>query len=73
MWSYSKIRILGTMKTFILIGKRSLTVKNETVVLKWCRRLLEKLKELFTGTFESDWEVKTGLDWDEFGKFPHIQ
>jgi hypothetical protein len=61
------------MKTSALTSRRSLTVNNEIGVLPGWGHLLEELKEFFIGTFESDWEEKTGLDWGEFGKFPYIQ
>ncbi len=32
------------------------------------KRLLEKLKGFFDAKFESDWEKKTGLQWQEWGK-----
>jgi len=32
------------------------------------KRLLEKLKGFFDTRFESDWEKKTGLQWQEWGK-----
>lgn len=34
------------------------------------KRLLEKLKEFFDTQFDSDWEKKTGLQWQEWGKTP---
>jgi CheY-like chemotaxis protein len=30
------------------------------------RKLMEKLGDFFNGTFESDWEKKTGMEWKEF-------
>ena len=33
------------------------------------RRLLEKLKRFFDDKFESDWEKKTGLLWQDWGKW----
>jgi len=59
------------MKTSTLAGESSLTVNID--ILKGWRRLLEKINELFSGTFKSDWEEKTGLDWYEWGKFPYLQ
>jgi CheY-like chemotaxis protein len=32
------------------------------------KRLFEKLHGFFTEKFESDWEKKTGLNWNEWGK-----
>ena len=61
------------MKTSTLTGGVSLTVNNEIDILTGWEHLLEKLNELFTGTFEADWEAKTGLDWKEWGKFPNMQ
>ena len=31
------------------------------------KRLYEKLKDFFDSKFESDWEKKTGLNWQEWG------
>jgi CheY-like chemotaxis protein len=33
------------------------------------KRLYEKLKGFFDSKFESDWEKKTGLNWQEWGKW----
>ena len=33
------------------------------------KHLYEKLKGFFDSKFESDWEKKTGLNWQEWGKF----
>lgn len=59
------------MKTSTLAGEGGLSLNID--ILKGWRHLLEKLNELFSGTFKSDWEEKTGLDWQEFGRFPYIQ
>jgi hypothetical protein len=32
------------------------------------KRLFEKLKGFFDTKFESDWEKKSGLNWQEWGK-----
>jgi hypothetical protein len=32
------------------------------------KRLFEKLKAFFDSKFESDWEKKTALNWQEWGK-----
>jgi hypothetical protein len=32
------------------------------------KRLMEKLKGFFDSQFESDWEERTGLPWQEWGK-----
>ncbi len=32
------------------------------------KKLLEKLKGFFDSKFESDWEKKTGMHWQEWGK-----
>jgi DNA-binding NtrC family response regulator len=32
------------------------------------KRLFEKLKDFFDTKFESDWEKRTGLNWQEWGK-----
>jgi hypothetical protein len=61
------------MKTSVLTIKMNLTINNKVAVLTRWRHLLEKLNELFSGTFKSDWEEKKGLDWQEWGKFPYLQ
>lgn len=61
------------MKTSTLAGDGSLTVNKQIDILRGLRHLLEKLNELFSDTFEADWEEKTGLDWYEWGKFPYMQ
>jgi DNA-binding NtrC family response regulator len=33
------------------------------------KRLMEKMKGFFDAKFESDWEKKTGLPWQEWGKY----
>jgi DNA-binding NtrC family response regulator len=33
------------------------------------KRLMKKLKGFFDSKFESDWEKRTGLPWQEWGKF----
>jgi len=33
------------------------------------KQLLEKLRGFFDNKFESDWEKKTGLNWQEWGKW----
>ena len=33
------------------------------------RQLLKKLKTLFAGSSDSDWEKKTDLPWREWGKY----
>ena len=37
------------------------------------KRLMEKLKGFFDVKFESDWEKKTGLPWQEWGKHSGLQ
>ncbi len=37
------------------------------------KRLMEKLKSFFDVKFESDWEKKTGLPWQEWGKHTGMQ
>jgi hypothetical protein len=48
-------------------------VSNKLRILIGWRNLLEKMKDFLSGTFKSDWEEKTGLDWQEWGKFPYLQ
>ena len=37
------------------------------------KRLMEKLKGFFDTKFESDWEKKTGLPWQEWGKHGRME
>ena len=37
------------------------------------KRLMEKLKGFFDTKFESDWEKKTGLPWQEWGKYGGVE
>jgi hypothetical protein len=60
------------MKTSILTINGNVALNNKLHILRPWRNPLEKLKEFFTATFESDWEKKTGLNWQEWGKFPHL-
>jgi hypothetical protein len=32
------------------------------------KRVMDRLKDFFDTRFESDWEKKTGLPWQEWGK-----
>ena len=61
------------MKTSALTIKMNLTMDKKSAVLTRWRHLLQKLNEFFSGTFEADWEEKTGLDWQKWGKFPYMQ
>jgi len=47
------------MKTSILTIKGNVALNNKLHILRPWRNPLEKLKEFFTATFESDWEKKT--------------
>lgn len=61
------------MKTSVLTIRRNVAVSNKLRILIGWRNLLEKMKDFLSGTFKSDWEEKTGLDWQEWGKFPYLQ
>jgi len=61
------------MKASILTGEGNLAVKEKIDVRSLWKNLFQELEEFFNGSFESDWEKKTGLDWQEWGKYPHIQ
>lgn len=61
------------MKTSALTIKMNLTINKKAAVSTWWGHLSEKLNEFFSGTFEADWEEKTGLDWQKWGKFPYLQ
>ena len=61
------------MKTSAQTIKRSVALNNKIDIMTEWRNILEKLKDFFTGTFESDWEEKTSLNWQEWGRFPYIQ
>ena len=61
------------MKASILTGEVNLVVKEELDLRSPWRSLFEKVEVFFGGSFESDWEKRTGLDWQEWGKYPHIR
>jgi len=61
------------MKTSILTGEVNLVVKEKLALRSQWKKLFQKLEEFFNGPFESDWEKRTGLDWKEWGKYPHIE
>ena len=61
------------MKTSILTGEVNLVVKEKLALRSQWKKLFQKLEEFFNGSFESDWEKRTGLDWKEWGKYPHIE
>ena len=61
------------MKASILTGEGNLAVNEEIDVRSFWKNLFQKLEEFFEGSFDSDWEKKTGLDWQEWGRYPHIQ
>ena len=63
----------GTIKTSVSAVEMNLIVNKKIDVSTRLRHLLEELNELFSGTFKSDWEEKTVLDWHEWGKFPYMQ
>ena len=61
------------MKASILTGEGNFAVKEKIDVRSFWNNLFQKLEEFFDGSFDSDWEKKTGLDWQEWGRYPHIQ
>ncbi len=61
------------MKSSILTVEVSLGVREELDFRSPWENFFKKLEDLFCGSFESDWEKKTGLDWQEWGKYPHIE
>jgi len=61
------------MKASILTGEVNLVVKEKLDLRSKRKNLFQKLEEFFAGSFESDWEKRTGLDWQEWGKYPHIR
>lgn len=60
------------MKASILTSEGNLAVKEKIDVRSLWKNLFQKLEEFFNGSFESDWEKKTGLDWQEWGRYPCI-
>ena len=60
------------VKASILTDNRVSTARYESRGFVVLKQLLKKLRTFFADSFESDWERKTGLDWEEWGKFPHI-
>jgi len=61
------------MNASILTGEVNLVVMEKLDLRSQRKNLFQKLEDFFTGSFESDWERRTGLDWQEWGKFPHIR
>ncbi len=61
------------MKAPVLTGEVNLVVKEELDLERRWKKFFRDLEEFFRGSFESDWEQKTGLDWQEWGKYPHMQ
>jgi len=61
------------MKASILTGEGNFAVEEKIDVRSFWNNLFQKLEEFFDGSFDSDWEKKTGLDWQEWGRYPHIQ
>ncbi len=61
------------MKASILTGEGILGVKEKIDVRSLWKNLSQKVEEFLNGSYESDWEKKTGLGWQEWGKYPHIQ
>ena len=60
------------MKASILTGEGNLVVKEKIDVRSLWKNLFQELEEFLNGSFESDWEKKTGLDWQEWGRYPCI-
>ena len=60
------------MKASILAGEVNLVVKEELDLRSQWKKLSQTLEEFFDGSFESEWEKRTGLHWQEWGKYPHI-
>jgi hypothetical protein len=58
------------MKASILTGEVILVAKEKFDLRSQWKSLFQKLEEFFSGPFESDWEKRTGLDWQEWGKYP---
>lgn len=61
------------MKASVLTGEVNLVLKKELDLKSQWKHLFQKLASFCAEPFESDWEQKTGLDWQEWGKYPHIQ
>jgi len=60
------------VKASILTGEVNLVAKEQLHLRGQWKYLFRKLEEFFSGSFESDWEKKTGLDWQEWGRYPCI-
>jgi hypothetical protein len=61
------------MKVSILTGEGNLAAKEKLDLRSGWKHFFQKMEEFFDGSFESDWEEKTGLDWQEWGRYPHVQ
>ncbi len=61
------------MKASVLTGEVNLVGEEKLDLGSQWMKLFRELEEFFGGSFESDWEKKTGLGWQEWGKYPHAQ
>ena len=61
------------MKASVLTGEVNLWVKEKLGLRSKRKNLSQKFEEFFAGSFESDWEKRTDLDWREWGKYPHVR
>jgi hypothetical protein len=56
------------MKASVLTDGGNLVAEEKLDLRSQWKYLFRKLEEFFSGSFESDWEKKTGLDWREWSR-----
>jgi hypothetical protein len=61
------------MKAATLNGKQAVTSNHKLDGQSDWILLVEKLGRFFDDSYESDWEKKTGLPWQEWAKFPSLE
>ena len=61
------------MQASVLTGEVNMVVKEKLDLRSQWKKLFRELEEFVVGSFESDWEKKTGLDWREWAKYSHVQ
>ena len=61
------------MKAATLNSKQTVTLNHKLDGQSDWILLIKGLGRLFDDSYESDWEKKTGLPWQEWGKYPHLK
>jgi len=61
------------MKPSVLTGEVNLVVQEKLDLKTQWKKFFHELEEFFGGSFESDWEKKTGLDWQEWARYSLVR